>query len=265
VRPAVEADLPFITSVYQHGRQRSLVSADWDQELFRYELLGKSDQNVNRFALRVIETKAGEPVGYLAHPDCLWPPTQACVAFELKPGVSWYHVTPAVIRYLWQTGIENSKKEGKEHSAFGFWLGQNHPVFQVASERLPRIRPPYAWYLRLPDLAGFLRLVAPVLEGRLADSPCLGYTGEITLGFYRQGLRLNFEAGRLTVVEDWMPQPKNFGTATFPDLTFLQLLFGYRSLDELMSSFPDCYTRDEVKPVLRVLFPKQPSHVWEVS
>jgi len=265
IRPAIETDLPFINSVYQVSRQRSLVSAVRDEELFRYELQGKSDQNVTRLALRLIETRDGEAVGYLAHPDWLWQPTQACLAFELKPGVSWYHVTPAVLRYLWQTGIENSKKEGKEHSAFGLWLQQNHPAYQVAGERMPRLRPPYAWYLRLPDLAGFLRLVAPVLEQRLADSPCLGYTGEITLGFYRRGLRLNFEAGRLVVVEDWMPVPKNYGKATFPELTFLQLLFGFRSLDELMSSFPDCYTLDDVKPVLRVLFPKQPSHVWEVS
>lgn len=265
VRPAVESDLPFITSTYQHGRRRSLVSAVWDEELFRYELLGKSEKNVTRFELRLIETRDGEAIGYLAHPDLLWPSAQACVAYELKPGASWYHVTPAVIRYLWQTGLDNAKKEAKEHSAFGFWLGQNHPVYQVAAERLPRIRPPYAWYLRLPDLAGFLRLIAPVLEARLADSPCLGYTGEITLGFYRKGLRLNFEAGRLALVEDWIPKPKNYGKAVFPGLTFLQLLFGYRSLDELMASFPDCYAWDDVKPVLRVLFQKQPSQVWEVS
>ena len=33
---------------------------------------------------------------------------------------------------------------------------------------LPRIRKPYAWYLRVPDIAGFLDTITPVLEQRLA-------------------------------------------------------------------------------------------------
>ncbi len=263
-RPAVDADLPFITETYRLGSQRSLLAAVWDQELFRYELLRKGEQNVNRFSLHLIETRNGEPAGFLAL-DCHGGPTQTCPLYELKPGISWYHATSAVIRYMWKVGSENAKKAGKELKAFSFSLEQNHPALEVARERLPRFRPPYAWYLRLPDVSGFLRLVAPVLEQRLAASPCLGYTGEITLGFYRRGTRLKFEEGKLTAVEDWQPRPKDYGKAAFPGLTFLQLLFGYRSLDELTTAFADCYAWDDVKPVLRALFPKQPSNVWMVS
>jgi hypothetical protein len=51
----------------------------------------------------------------------------------------------------------------------------------------------------------------------------------------------------------------------FPDLTFLQLLFGHRSLDELEAAFPDCVTRgQEVRALLQVLFPKAPSKVWPI-
>ncbi len=264
IRPAVEGDLPFITACYQQGCQRSLVAAVWDQEMFRYELQGKSEQNVNRFSLHLIEALSGEPVGFLAF-DCNGDITLVCHWYELIPGVSWYHVTRAVIRYMWKVGSENAKKAGKELKAFSFSLEPNHPALEAARERLPRIRPPYAWYLRLPDVAGFLRLVAPALEQRLAASPCLGYTGELTLGFYRRGLRMKFEEGRLVAAEDWMPRPKDYGKAAFPGLAFLQLLFGYRSLDELMAAFADCYAVDDVRPVLRALFPKQPSNVWMIS
>jgi hypothetical protein len=51
--------------------------------------------------------------------------------------------------------------------------------------------------------------------------------------------------------------------ASFPNLTFVQLLFGYRSLDELRYAFPDCIVRTEDAGVLlRILFPQQPSNVW---
>jgi hypothetical protein len=49
-----------------------------------------------------------------------------------------------------------------------------------------------------------------------------------------------------------------------PDLTFLQLLFGYRSLGELDHARADCYVRNEEAAVLlNILFPKQ--HSWVVG
>jgi hypothetical protein len=42
---------------------------------------------------------------------------------------------------------------------------------------------------------------------------------------------------------------------------FLQLLFGYRGLDELRDIFPDVWAADTAVPLLRTLFPAQPSWV----
>ena len=118
----------------------------------------------------------------------------------------------------------------------------------------------------MPDLPGFLRHVAPALEARLAKSVAAGHTGELKLSFYRDGLRLAFDAGRLTVVEPWMPAHEDGGAAAFPDLTFLQLLFGYRSLDELRGAFVDCWQDgDEPRTLLEALFPKQPSKFWPMA
>jgi hypothetical protein len=45
---------------------------------------------------------------------------------------------------------------------------------------------------------------------------------------------------------------------------FLQLLFGYRSLDDLRYAFPDVrIVKDEAELVLKTLFPMKPS--WVVS
>ena len=72
--------------------------------------------------------------------------------------------------------------------------------------------------------------------------------------------------GRLASVEPWQPRPELRASARFPDLTFLQLLLGYRSLEELKHAFADCLTAsDEARSLLETLFPKRPSDVWPVS
>jgi hypothetical protein len=271
VRPAVEADLGFISNLYQQGNQRSLVSCVRDMEMWRYELLGKGENNLNRQDLRVIESREGEPVGYLAHPpfnhdDGLM---LAAVAYEVKATVSWVEVTPSVIRYLVKTGqgYRSEKGEKGKFGAFGFWLGAEHPVYEFFSDRLPKFHKPYAWFLRAPDLVGFLKLLIPVLDERLVDSSLAAHTGELKLSFYRHGLRMNFERGRLIEIEPWQPEPHGHsGQARFPDLTFLQLLFGYRSLDELAYAYPDCSASNGLtRELLNSLFPKQPSDLWPIA
>jgi len=52
----------------------------------------------------------------------------------------------------------------------------------------------------------------------------------------------------------------------FPDRTLLQLLFGYRTRDDLEHAFADCRAHsDEARALLTVLFPKQPSNEWPVE
>ena len=268
LRAAVESDLPFIAELYERGTQRSMITCPRDDSIWRFELLGASKQNVNRREFRMIENQQGEPVGYLAHPPFTWGSMMAAVGYELKPGVSWPAVTPSVIRYLQTTG-ENYAKEIDQKEpvqSFGFWLGEDHPVYQVIPERLPRTRPPYAFFMRVPDLSAFIQHIAPTLEKRLADSSMCGHTGELKITFYRGGLRLVFTDGKITGVEAYQPTPVGHsGDAAFPELTFLQILFGRRSLEELRYIFADCWANEQATILLNVLFPKQVSHVWPFS
>ncbi|HEX7976541.1 MAG TPA: GNAT family N-acetyltransferase [Anaerolineales bacterium] len=269
IRPAGEADLGFIAGLYEASCQRSLVSCVWNEALWRYELSGKSAKNVNRFELRVIETLQGERLGFLAHPIFTWGPVMVAITYELAPGVSWGAVTPCVARYLYATGEALAAAAGKqaEFGSFGFNLGVSHPAYEVLHDALPQVRRPYAYFVRVPDLPAFIQRVAPVLEEHLAASPFAGHSGELYLTFYRSGLRLALEHGRLAQVKAWQPTPQGHsGSAGFPDLTFLQLLFGYHSLAELHQSFADCwYENDETYGLLNALFPKQASDVWPIA
>jgi hypothetical protein len=267
IRPAQKSDLPFIQEVYLRGASRSLLSCVRDQAMWEYELEGHSEASVNGRALCVIERHDNhEAVGYLAHPRMLWGPTMAVNHYELKTGVSWLEATPAVIRYIFQTGEEYAAQKEQKCEAFTFSLGAEHPAYDAMLDKLPRKYEPYAYYVRVPDLAAFLKHIQPVLEERLANSIAVGYNGELKLSFYRHGLRLAFENGSITTIENWTPAPHGqSGDAIFQRLTFLQLLFGYRSLEELEWAFPDVAHRgDAARVLLNALFPKQNSDVWGV-
>jgi Acetyltransferase (GNAT) domain len=279
VRPATVEDLPFIAEVDAHGRRRSVVACERDAATWRYELDGRSAANLARRVLGVIE-RTGEVddrgerrVGYTAHVPQLWGKSVVLSAFELAPGVAWTAVTPSVLRHLKTVGQALAAGAGSEEpaterpvlDAVMLLLEGDHPAYGVVGDRARTDRSPYAWYVRIPDLAAFVRRIAPVLEARLAASAAVGHGGDLTLWFYGSGLRLAFEAGRLAAVEPWQDPAYSAGGA-FPGLTFLQLLLGHRSLTELEYAFPDCRIRAEpARLLLESLFPKQPSQIWPVS
>jgi len=266
---ATEADIPFLIKVSEYGAKRKLVSAVWDDTLWRYEISGKSEKHINRYEVHLIKAvESKELVGYVMIPWANWGDgiVLRAVDYELKPGISWLEVTPAVARWLWETGKARAEKEEKALVSFGFSGGSSHPAYEVMRDLLPRVHEPYAWYIRVPDLAGFIRHIAPVLEKRIEGSIIPGYSGELKIAFYRSGLKMVWEKGKLEEAEN-LPLTNHEGTpAAFPYLTFLNMVFGRCTFEELKAQYPDCYWEtDEVRLLLNTLFPKKPSSVMGIS
>lgn len=265
IRIAQESDLPFIARLYDQLRARSMIACERTPEIFRYELMGRSEDN-NCWISCIVEDKAGQQIGYFRYPGYVRHNSMTAAMYEVKSGVSWLEVTPSVVRYLWAKGQEYAKRDKAECHSFGFVLGAAHPAYVALGNRLPRIHDPYAWYLRVPDLRGFLEHIKPVLEGRLAESIAAGHSREFHISFYRSGVRIVIEHGKITAIEAWKPAPREEGDAAFPDLTFLQLLFGYRSYSELEYTFADCWCDSEdVRVLLNILFPKKLSNVYPIA
>ncbi len=266
IRRATEADLPFVARVYDEASARYELACQRTPEIWKYELDVQSENNVNHYQIMIIEDSQGQCMGYFQHPTCVGRTGLSAVGYELQSGVSWLEVTPSVVRYLWQQGKEYAKRDGGDCLMFGFMLGSKHPVYEALGNSLPGVHEPYAWYMRVPDLPAFIRHIAPALEKRLAESIAAGYSGELKISFYRDGLRLVFEKGQLQIAESWKPKNENEESAAFPRLTFLQLLFGYRNFDELHYAFADCYwNNNESYRLLNILFPKKLSDVFPVA
>jgi hypothetical protein len=124
----------------------------------------------------------------------------------------------------------------------------------------------------VPDVADFVRHIAPVLERRLGDSLGAGYTGELKINFVGDGLRMAFERGRLTEAARWIPTQADSRLgprerdALFPALTFLKLLFGFRGLDDLEHAHPDLLvSSSRARELLKALFPRKVSRIWGIE
>ena len=266
IRPANEADLSFVAEVYEYATRRHAIACVRTPEIFKYELDGQSENNSDHYMMLIIEDKAGDLLGYFQHANWLGETGLTALWYELRRGASWLEVTPGVVRYLWNKGKEYAQRDGRDCTSFGFMLGAQHPAYQALGNRLPTVRDPYAWYLRVADLPGFLIHIKPALEKRLAVSIASGHSREIKISFYRDGLRMVIEKGRITALERWKPAPEDEGVIAFPDLTFLQVLFGYRSYDELQYTFADCWCdSEEVRALVNILFPRKLSDVFLIA
>ncbi len=265
LRLATTADIPFIAEVYEQTQGRYPIVCQRTPEIWRYELEGRSEKHIGRMEYRIIEDTNGETVGFLAHPHFLVMDGAFAFAYELKAGVSWLAVTPSVVRYLWETGQAYAKRDGRSSNSFGFLLGMQHPVYATLGTKLPSYDRPYAWYLRVTDLPGFICHIAPALEKRLAGSIAAGHTGKIRINRYDHILVLQFEHGKLTGVEKETRKASDFGDLGLPELTILQMIFGRASFMELHNIVPDVYyDKEEAAILFDILFPKKHSNVLGV-
>jgi hypothetical protein len=277
VRAATEADAAFLASLDVEASERRAMWAPRDAAQWRYEIAGHRPGSAARAVICVIEDLSRRPIGMLAHAAQLSGNTLGVQAIEVARGVSWRPAVIVALHHLRAAGEALAAAGGKRFDGASFWLlRRDHPLYAVLRVRYDAAETWYAFYTRVADLAAFLRAVAPALERRLAHSPLAGHSGELRLSFYRDGVRLVLDAGCVKTVEPWQASRTLVGQemgevtkdpgrahALFPDLTFLQLLFGLRSAEDLGAWYPDCIVRNaETRALLNALFPREPSFVW---
>ncbi len=266
LRPATVADIPRLMALYERQSADAAVSTGIDAAYWRWQLDGMAADMERPAVHMIVAARATEarPCGYVAtarRRPLLRDDDLEVLALAVEPETALPALVPSLLRAL--RALAPAVPEAPPLARLVFSLGRSHPVYALFGPRLaPTPRRRYAWYVRVPDLPGFVRHVAPALERRLAASPAAGYSGALHLDFYQSGLRLALEQGRLVAVEEWRVPPWGEAQAGVPALVFLQLLFGYRGLDALRDIYPDVWTADDAShAVLQALFPARPSWV----
>jgi len=268
LRTATPEDIPLLMDLYNGQRSASMVWSINSERFWRYQIQEEKDPTIvgKQMCVRMIVDNAGEVQGYLMVATKRWGKSLDVYALNIAAGVSWQAVTLPLLRMLQAYGMQipSARPDVPLFHEISFWLGSAHPVYEVLGETLaPYYEPPYAWYVRVPDVLAFIRHIAPALEKRIANSAAAFYTGEFTLDFFRGGMHMVFDKGHITRIEPWRaPAYQNTADASCPSLVFLQLLFGYRSLDELRYAFPDVRVENSnAEVLLNALFPKKFSWV----
>ena len=253
LRDATAEDLPLIRALYDQRRAGLLVSAAIPEAFWRSTLTAPRDEFNVRWCLHALLDASGAPCGYVRRTSKRWGKDLPVFDVAVRDGVPLRAAGLAALRALFAIGA--ALPSGPDPA-------RQEPLDVLGDSIAPKYDQPYAWYVRVPDLRGFLQLLAPALERRLAASALAGHTGELLLDLYRGGLRLAFAAGRLAEVAPWTRPLTGGQHAGFPPLVFLQLLFGRRSFAELDEHYPDVIAwNPEARALLETLFPKRLSRV----
>jgi hypothetical protein len=265
LRTASVEDIPLLLHLWEREQLGSAITTPLSAEYYRWSM-EDIPEALERWNPYLIVDSSNSTVGCLRVSPGRWGPEVNVSGLSLVEGVPLVAVVPSVlrgVRSLAQMTVPARPETPPADSVRLYQLSHQHALKGVLNEIVPvRVTYPFSgypdlWYIRVPNLPRFISHVAPVLERRLAASEQAGYTGELTLNFYRGGLRLEFAEGKLTAAEDW--ERPLWGSAKMgcPPLVFLQLLFSYRSLSELRSIQPDVWAEEsDAAPILDALFPK---------
>ncbi len=258
VRPATVEDAPFLVRAHAMARSRYIVTDIWDEAAWRLNTAGRSEGSIANLGVAVVEDPAGSPAGLLVHQPEPRRGQIRAYAFEVADGVAWEPATAAVLAYL--RGIE--REQASPVVEVALVAGSDHPAYAVVPQLLDRRTALYAWYVRVADVSAFLRKVRPALQDRLDASPMAGCEGSLRINLGDGGVRIAIERGTIGAVGDWQPEHFEDGDVLFPGTVFLQVLFGYRSFDEVRRGFPDCRAHsDRAHALVAALFPPGPSLV----
>jgi len=263
LREAGPEDIPDLLDLLDGLAEGSMVSSVRDETHLRWEVDGETKGAPGSRYYHVIEDEDGV-AGFA---DIVkWPPSFGVRQLAVRPDRPLRAVALFLTRELHRLAERLNPAAKKKFTYVFFGLARSHPVYDALDKQLEGVVPGYAWYVRVPDLEGFLLHLKPVLERRLAASAMVGHTGELRLNFYRKHTKLVLERGRLVGVEDWEPKRIQDGDVHFPDLTFLSVLFGRASIGELRRARVDCYARnEEAEILLHILFPTRSSHVLPIN
>ncbi len=262
LREATLADVQLLRRLWDRERAGASISTVIEDAYWRWRLDGMHPEALERHRPLLIADRDGRVAGSVLLAPGRWGQEIYVDSLVAEEGVPLTGVMPSVLRGLMALAdtTKPARPDTPPPAAITLRLLTTHPA-HAALNGIPAVARPYTydWYLRVPDLPAFIRTIAPALERRLAASPQAGYSGELTLDFYRGGLRLAFEQGRLTAAEDWSRPLWSEGKAGFPPLVFLRLLFGNRDLGELRAFYSDVWAEGDADPTLRALFPKTPA------
>lgn len=259
LRPAALADIPCLMQWYNTYAQQVLLSVERTEKQWAHEITTRPmgiPPSVHYF---IIENRQAEGVGYCGIRDFSDAAELEILEYVVGDKASYLDTFDDV---AWAAKQYASEKDS--HLSYMVFDSGIHPTVSTLVRKSPggiTNRPTYAWYIRAASVAHLIQKIAPVLERRLQGSGAHHYTGQVKFAFHdKTGLLMNFEGGKLIDASD-IEQDFRGADGAFPWHSFLNLVLGHHTLDDLRAVFPDAYANKTAAVLLEILFPRKQAWV----
>ena len=265
LRDAIEDDVPFITRTLKESSQRSMVSPVFREDEVRYMTFDRTGRSAVRHRTAILckadGENLGEPIGVIMYAMVTPIDEGVILRAEMSEPRYWRDATRSLlceVVELAQKASDADPDPEREIKRIRQDLQPDHPIYIFDDGALGQ--PPerqYGWYVRVPDIASFIRKIAPALERRVAGSIHSGYSGSMKIQLHRSGISVEFNDGEVSNVENIPPIRWRDANARFPGLTFLPVLFGMRSVSETILAHTDANVESKAdRHLMETLFPK---------
>lgn len=266
LRPFERHDYDLFRTLYERdlSARKLTITTPYPEELFAHSL-GKS-LSTEGFRAYGIYNPEGACIGFCLMTLRNWDGSVSLMALGYSAEGSHYiHSLPVLhaVHAIAQT-LPKPIAAHPDYHAIDILEDGNHPIaaaMSAISIAHTHIKP-YTWYVRIPDMPRMLLHIRSVLEERIAESPLRGYTGNVEVTFYRNGITMEWRDG---VLVDVKHRPiAAYGDAPqagYPYTAFCQLVCGWRSSEELREWYPDIWSYPNTTVLLDILFPKVPTQL----
>jgi GNAT superfamily N-acetyltransferase len=258
LRPAAEPDIPALVAWDEYNARRYTLYAVRSEPAWRFDLLKRSLDTPFSINVWIIVNDRSEDVGYVAARLDDNGHYFTCLGYVVGEKSSYLDTFDDVMRAL-RDFVETRYRSQEKFQPTRISFSSDLPpaldllirstVSGYVKEAL------YAWYLRVPDIPGFIRLIAPALESRLRGSAAHGYSGDLKISFYDMtGLTITLENGCISGAQIG-PMEEESADIRYPYHLFLNVLFGHRAPEEIKRIIPEASYNRKAVVLVSALFP----------
>ena len=253
-RDARPEDTEFIADTYITCRERAYITVNVDAQTFEDEMFGRTEGSAVFYRGRILELD-GKPVAFYLYEVFSKKDGIRVISLEIDSSANWFDAATSMVADL-QGLVKRFHPEGKERcEKIEFSIGRKHPVYRILEQPLGAPLHPYAWYVRVSDVSKLVTHLGPQLEQRLAESEFRGWSGDLKISFYTDGIQMSFDAGKLKSVASTGIVERSQAAAHYPGLTFTKVLFGQHSFRQLRETYADCSAKDHAMATMQdILF-----------
>lgn len=252
-RRATHDDIHFLIQLYSSATQDLAIHSVRSKTIWNYLLTYTNGRIIDR-EYWLIQNELRQVVGYfgvMQRPD-----HKALSVSEIS--YLDFDISLAAIDFL--KGLAQERNEGE----ILFNLPDDSTLMQVARWLGAEENGIYPWQIYIPDIAAFLRAIAPAFEERIARSQFAKLSRDVRICLFRRTIVLRFDRGKLIDIDNigftnWEDEP-----ILFPPSSIVPLVLGDRSAEELKSLYPDIYISSDHEHLVNVLFPRMTSFIYSI-